>query len=280
MKQTEFVFTLKDIDEDGVEILTAFLAVEGFSGFQRVENELFAYISGEVNAGIPDKILRMPVFADSGINYRSREIAKVNWNEKWEKSYKPILIDTICSIVAPFHPEQNTRYSIQIEPKMSFGTGHHQTTRLMIRQLYEMDVKGKRILDMGSGTGVLGIFSLMRGATYVDAIDIDDWATENSRENFEKNALPPESYGILTGDADNIGEKKYDVILANINRNILLQDMKKYTLALNTEGKIVFSGFLKADQKTIHEAAIGIGLQYLSSRSEDEWICSSYEKVY
>jgi ribosomal protein L11 methyltransferase len=231
--------------EPAREILIAELGSKAFESFSETELGVTAYIpkSDWYEDILNDVfILNNDAFT---ISYKKEEIEPINWNSEWEKNFEPIDIDNSVSIRAPFHTKGNLKYNILIEPKMSFGTGHHETTHLMVKQLLQIDLKGKSVLDMGCGTAVLAILAEMKGATQLDAIDYDPWCYENSLENIERNQC--KNIKVYEGDASLLVNKKYDVIIANINRNILLQDMSSYINSLASGGTLLLSGFYQED---------------------------------
>ncbi len=237
--------------EPATEILIAELGSAGFESFVENENGVTAYIQKQDwNNAVLNNIFILSS-EEFKITYEQTEVAQTNWNEEWEKNFNPIEVNDLVSIRAPFHDNPNLKYDIVIEPKMSFGTGHHETTYMMVQHLLEIDVNGKEVLDMGCGTGILGIFAEMRGAKFTDAIDIDNWCYLNSLENVERNKC--ENISVYEGDASLLGKKKYDIIIANINRNILLTDIEKYTSCLNEKGIVLLSGFYKEDIPLIKE---------------------------
>ncbi|MEG1026772.1 MAG: 50S ribosomal protein L11 methyltransferase [Flavobacterium sp.] len=241
--------------EPGAEILLAELGELAFDSFVETEEGLSAYIQEHDNTTdlLNDVyILNNPEFK---VSYQTEEIEQVNWNEEWEKNFEPINVDDLCYVRAPFHEEKNVRYEIVIEPKMSFGTGHHETTFMMMKHLLNIDVTDMEVLDMGCGTAILAILALMKGAKHADAIDIDNWCYLNSIENAERNNIT--NIDVYEGDADLLADKtnKYDLVIANINRNILLNDMEAYAKTLKTGGIILFSGFYTEDIAAIEEAA-------------------------
>jgi len=195
-----------------------------------------------------------------------------NWNEVWESNFRPIVVAQRCTVKAGFHKDlPNTEYNIVIDPKMAFGTGHHQTTYLMIDSILENDFKGKVVLDMGCGTGILAILAVMRGANVpVFAIDIDPIATLSACENSVKNGVG-NKIEVLTGDSSLIQKERYNVILANINRNIILSDIEIYAGALKTNGVILLSGFYFQDLSLILEAGKKCGLEFVSQKIKDNW---------
>ena len=239
--------------QTAIEILIAELGAAGFESFTENEEGVIAYIQkNDWNSEILNDI-QLLQSEEVVISYDIKEIEQVNWNSEWEKNFEPIQVDGLVSIRAPFHEDPHLKYDIVIEPKMSFGTGHHETTYLMIQHLMDMDLKGKTVLDMGCGTGILAIFAEMKGAKLLDAIDIDNWCYENSLENVERNHC--EHISVFEGDASLLKDKKYDVIVANINRNILLQDIGIYAQSLNENGILLLSGFYTEDIPVIEEEA-------------------------
>ncbi len=231
--------------QTAIEILIAELGAVGFESFTENDNGVIAYIQkNDWHDNILDDI-QLLQSEEVTISYNVEEIEQVNWNSEWEKNFEPIQVDGLVSIRAPFHENPNLKYDIVIEPKMSFGTGHHETTHLMIQHLMDMDLTGKSVLDMGCGTGILAILAEMKGASKLDAIDIDTWCYENSLENVERNNC--HHIQVFEGDASLLNGKKYDVIIANINRNILLQDIGAYVKSLNDNGTLLLSGFYTED---------------------------------
>ncbi len=256
------------------EILIAELGSLGFESFVENEDGVTAYIlKEEFNENMLTEV-RILDSDEFKISYSSSEIQQVNWNEEWEKNFQPIVVDDICSVRAPFHPKPETEFDIVIEPKMSFGTGHHATTHMMIQFILKNEWKGKSVLDMGCGTGVLAILSSQKGANPVEAIDIDNWCYLNSLENIERNNVPEIS--VKEGGAELLGEKKYDVIIANINRNILLNDMQKYVLVLQPDGDLYLSGFYKGDIPIIQEACEKLGLKFQENLEKDKWVAVKF----
>jgi ribosomal protein L11 methyltransferase len=208
------------------------------------------------------------------IEYTIEEIDQVNWNEEWEKNFEPIDVDGKCHVRAPFHPETDAEFDIVIEPKMSFGTGHHETTHMMIQHLLETDVEGMKTLDMGCGTAILAILAEMKGAQPIDAIDIDNWCYLNSIENAERNNC--KHITVYEGDAALLEGKKYDLIIANINRNILLNDMQCYTDSLNPDGILLLSGFYEEDIEAIDKSCTERGLTYVKKFQRNNWVSLKY----
>lgn len=199
-----------------------------------------------------------------------------NWNEEWEKDFKPVLVDGVCILRAPFHPADPSVLNLIIEPKMSFGTGHHETTWLMLSEMAKLDFQKKNVLDMGSGTGVLAIFAAKKGAEHIDAIDIDPWAYENCIENRDRNQTPQVIPSL--GDASLLGNVKYDIILANINRNILLRDMNIYSSVLLSGGVLMMSGFFSYELEMIQQEAAKNQLSIRSWNSKNDWTVAVFVK--
>ena len=260
--------------ELGSEILVAELGELPFESFVESEFGVTAYIQKHLwNENILDDlfILNSPQFI---ISYKIEEIDQVNWNEEWEKNFEPIDVDEKCHVRAPFHKKTNAEFDIVIEPKMSFGTGHHETTHMMIQHLLETDVIGMKTLDMGCGTAILAILAEMKGAKPIDAIDIDNWCYLNSTENAERNNC--KEITVYEGDAALLKNKKYDLIIANINRNILLNDMQAYVDCLNPHGTILFSGFYKEDIPVIDASCIEKGLTFVKQIERNNWVSMKY----
>lgn len=260
--------------ELGSEILIAELGEKPFESFIESDFGVVAYIRKESwSDGLLDDlyILHSPEFT---ISYTIEEIEQVNWNEEWEKNFTPIDVDGKCHVRAPFHPKTDATFDIVIEPKMSFGTGHHETTHMMIQHLLETDVDGKKTLDMGCGTAILAILAEMKGAKPIDAIDIDNWCYLNSIENAGRNNCS--HITVYEGDAALLEGKTYDVIIANINRNILLNDMRHYVDSLNEGGILLLSGFYDDDFPAIDESCTSLGLTFVKKLSRNNWISLKY----
>lgn len=270
MSYIAYHFTIEP-KNPGAEILIAELGEKAFESFEETENGVSAYVqevlwTSDILDGI--FILQSENFT---IAYTKEHIEQVNWNEEWEKNFEPIEVEGICYVRAPFHEKTEARYDIVIEPKMSFGTGHHETTFMMIRQILNNEIRDKKVLDMGCGTAILAILASMRGATQVDAVDIDNWCYLNSIENAARNNR--ENITVFEGDASILSKQPtYDVILANINRNILLNDMDKYVACLNNNGEIYFSGFYTEDILAIQKCAERNGLSLENRLEKNNWV--------
>ncbi|MDR1878361.1 MAG: 50S ribosomal protein L11 methyltransferase [Bacteroidales bacterium] len=263
--------------ETGNEILIALLSEAGYESFLETEEALFAYIRQDMFDEQALTTLRAACKQCAFTFSCDRQtIADENWNALWESNYEPVLIDNRCYIRAPFHPHRDdVEYEIRIEPKMSFGTAHHPTTMQMIRYLLEEDCSGKTVLDMGTGTGILAILSVLRGAKRVLAIDNDDWAYRNCLENVAENQI--QTIETLLGDARSIRQTPYDICLANINRNILLQDMKRYVDALKQQGTLLVSGFyLHPDLTVIQTEAAKHNLVFHSYKEQEGWVAARF----
>ena len=268
MNYIEYDFKVSPL-EPAVEILIAELGEVGFESFVENDEGVLAYIQqADWNETVLEDI-QILQSSEFKITYTYKLIEQVNWNEEWEKNFNPIQVDEMVSIRAPFHQNPHLKYDIVIEPKMSFGTGHHETTHMMIQHLLEVDLKDMKVLDMGAGTGILAIFAEMRGAKPIDAIDIDEWCFENSIENVERNNC--ENISIYQGDVALLNDKKYDLIIANINRNVLLADMAQYAKCLNLEGILLLSGFYIEDIQMLEEETIKYGLEIRSQKERNNW---------
>ncbi len=260
--------------ELGTEILIAELGEKAFESFLETETGVSAYVQKEF--WTEDILEDIYILSNDEfkINYTFEEIEQVNWNEEWEKNFEPIDVDGTCHVRAPFHPKTNAKYDIVIEPKMSFGTGHHETTHMMIQHILETDVTDKKTLDMGCGTAILAILAEMKGAKPIDAIDIDNWCYLNSIENAERNNC--QNISVYEGEASLLKGKKYDVIIANINRNILLNDMQTYVDCLNPKGILFLSGFYNEDIPFINESCTSKGLTFVKKLERNNWVSLKY----
>jgi ribosomal protein L11 methyltransferase len=261
--------------EPATEMLIAQLGYVGFESFVEQDHGVTAYIQKqEWNSKILDDVFLLHS-NEFNITFEHNEIVQTNWNEEWEKNFNPIQVDDLVSIRAPFHTNPLLQCDIVIEPKMSFGTGHHETTHMMVQHLLALDLDTKKVLDMGCGTGILAIFAEMKGAKPIDAIDIDRWCYENSLENIQRNNC--NHITVYEGDASVLKEK-YDVIIANINRNILLSDMKTYTDCLNENGVLLLSGFYKEDIVIIEDEVTKHGVTFETMIQRNNWVALKYVK--
>ncbi|AWL78221.1 50S ribosomal protein L11 methyltransferase [Capnocytophaga canimorsus] len=271
----EYDFVITPLGE-ACEILVAELAEFGFESFVDSENGILAYVQEkdwypEILNDI--YILKNPEFK---ISYTQKLIKQVNWNEQWEKNFNPITVNEQITVRAPFHEKTNTPFDIVIEPKMSFGTGHHETTHMMLEFLLNTQLLGKKVLDMGCGTGVLAIMAAKKGATDVTAIDIDTWCYENAQENIQRNET--EFIKVLLGDATLLNDQNFDVIIANINRNILLEDIPIYVESLSEGGTLFLSGFYQEDIPAIAEKCSQKGLTFVQKLERNHWVALQFNK--
>lgn len=265
-------FSFEAFEEFMADILAAELAEIGFDSFVPCENGMQAFIPETKfdENSLKDAINNYPL--EVAISYEIVTVASKNWNEEWEKHYfEPIVIGEECVIHSSFHKDiPVAKYDIIIDPKMSFGTGHHETTSLVIGEILKMNLTGKKVLDMGCGTAVLAILAAMRGASELLAIDIDSWCTENSLENIALNKVS--GIEVKLGGAELLDGLHFDIILANINRNILLADMEKYAACLTTGGELYMSGFYKADIPVIEAELNRNGLELIDFKEKNNWV--------
>lgn len=274
MSYLAYHFTVQP-PEPGSEILMALIADLGFESFDTTETGFTAYINSEQAGEI---VLTAFNFDDFTYTYSIEHIETVNWNAEWEKNFEPVWVDDLLCIRAPFHEKASgAAHEIVIMPKMSFGTGHHQTTRLMCRHLFSMDLRGSRVLDMGCGTGILAILARMLGSGEVLGIDIDAWSVENAKENCAMNGCS--DIPVLEGDVDLLaGQAPFDVILANINKNILKVQIPAYASVIRPGGTLLLSGFFTTDVEELSEVAGRHGFTFLQSRQENEWAMMVLQK--
>ena len=249
----------------------------GCESFVTTDDGFKAYIpSSDLNTDALNDILANA--GECNIQYDINIIPDQNWNAVWESTHEPVLVDDFCWVYAPFHgTNANAKYNILIEPKMSFGTAHHATTYMMISLLRDEDITNKTVLDMGSGTAVLAILAEMRGSKYVEAIDNDEWAYNNALENIENNNC--KNIKAILGDASALtADKKFQLIIANINRNILLRDMKHYIAVLEQGGTLLLSGFYEHDIPAIRQEAESNGMKFETYKERNEWVACKFTK--
>ncbi|MDO5665445.1 MAG: 50S ribosomal protein L11 methyltransferase [Bacteroidia bacterium] len=278
MKYVEVNFICNPYSEAITDILAHQLSEIEFESFLQSNSGVLAYVpEAKFSVSKVDDLLRN-FLLDVKIDYSFKVIDDVNWNEEWEKHYfQPIVFENKCIIHSSFHqPEGEYDYRILIDPKMSFGTGHHQTTGLILKEILSMSFFNKTVLDMGCGTAVLAILASMRGAREIAAIDIDEWAYNNALENIKLNHIS--NVKVKLGGAELLGKETFDIIFANINRNILLQDIPIYTKVLNKGGSIVMSGFYKEDIAAIREKCEQNGLIYRDFSEMDNWVAVVCER--
>lgn len=275
MEYIELIVKTDPVASETNEIIFAKLSELGFDSMMETESGLKAYIPvKEFNEKDLDFSFLPPKIK---LDYSVNKLKEQNWNAEWEKNFKPVIIEPGCRIRATFHPaEPPVKYDIIIEPQMSFGTGHHETTSLMIQYLLKTDFRKKKVLDMGCGTGVLSILAAKRGAIEIDAIDIDEWAFKNSLQNTSLNQC--ENINVLMGNYEVIPEKNYDFIFANINRNILLEEMEFYCKHLKENGHLLLSGFYMGDMSSILAKAMDNNLVFGSFKEKNQWVSVLFKK--
>lgn len=267
MNYVQYTFTVTPA-EPGSDILIALLSDLGFDSFTTSDTGFEAYIQQELED--PAAVNGLS-FDDFSFTCTRTEIPAQNWNEAWENSFAPVQVEDLCSIRAHFHQKpEGVTYDIIITPKMSFGTGHHDTTWLMCKTMFSLPIEGTAVLDMGCGTGVLAILACKLGAALVEGIDIDDWSIENAVENAQVNNCAEISF--RKGDAALLTEpEKYEVILANINKNVLKKDLPAYFSAMKPGGYLLLSGFFVVDVEELRAAAEQAGFRFLASCNRHEW---------
>ena len=253
------------------------LGTIGFDSFMDTEDGFEAYCQeSALDETELDEILRMEQFANVSL-LKKELIPDQDWNATWEASYDPVIINELCRIRAPFHKVEGTyKYDLVIEPKMSFGTAHHETTSQIIELMLQSEFSGLNVLDMGSGTGVLAILAKKLGSAMTVAIDNDEWAYSNALDNIRLN--DENEIVVELGDATSLNDRQFDVILANINRNILLRDMKEYVKSLVENGRIFFSGFYEEDLVLITKEAEHLGLKYVNHVTKNNWTAAVFVK--
>jgi len=278
MKYFEVTFNTTPCNETVNDVVSALAGEIGFESFVEWENGVQAYVQQSLfdEEALKEMIAGFPL-PDTQVTYEIKEAEDKDWNEEWEKNFfQPIVIGNRCCIHSTFHKDTpETEYEILINPQMAFGTGHHETTSSIICELLDADLKGKSVLDMGCGTSILAILASMRGADPVTAIDIDDWCVNNSRDNIELNNI----YNIKVelGDANLLkGREAFDVIIANINRNILLADMEHYVACMHQGSELYMSGFYVQDIPVIREKAESLGLEFIHHREKNNWVAVKF----
>lgn len=274
MKYFEVTFTAQPCNEIVTDVISAITAEIGFESFVECEGGVKAYIQQSLfdEETLKSVLADFPI-PDTNVSYTIFEPEDKDWNEEWEKNFfQPIVIDNRCVIHSTFHKDYpKAEYDIVINPQMAFGTGHHETTSSILGELLDANLKGKSVLDMGCGTSILAILASMRGAAKVTAIDIDDWCVNNSRDNIALNNI--NNITVELGDASLLeGREPFDVIIANINRNILLNDMHAYVSCMHSGSEIYMSGFYVQDIDAIREKGESLGLKFVHYREKNNWV--------
>lgn len=267
------------LHQDVFELISAVLDGLGFEGIYEEEGKITAYIPAKnyKKTDIAEQANLLGIALSAFEIIAEENIEERNWNAEWEKNFEPVLVEDKCVVRAPFHDEfEHIPIRITIEPKMSFGTGHHETTRLMIAEILKNNYTAKKVLDMGCGTGVLGILASIKGAEHVVGIDYDKWAYENTLENIERNKI--NNMDAILGGKEAIPETKFDVILANINRNILLDQMTSYANSIVNGGKLFLSGILIEDREVIKSCAEQNGFVFDKQINLKKWSMHTYVK--
>jgi ribosomal protein L11 methyltransferase len=274
-----FTKVLFQANQDFSEILIAELAEQGYDTFEDTDKGFNAYILTELYSEEAIRALVKNYSALASINFKIEVIEKENWNEQWEKNYDPIEIPGKLRVRATFHePDDSFDHEIVITPKMSFGTGHHATTQSMLELQLDSDFHDKSVVDLGSGTGILAIMASKLGASHIEATDIDDWCVENGIENFALNALSGITFHKGATQVVKLEKKKYDVVIANINKNVLLDEMSHYAALLDKGGRLYLSGFYEADVEDIKNATDEYNLLLEKSVIKDNWTALMFTK--
>ena len=279
MSESHFVcydFTVEPVNP-GCEILIAQLGQLGFDSFQENNDGISAYIDSTILSSVNVEDIQILNSIEFNISFEFYNVKKQNWNIKWESNFEPIYVDKTCCVRAPFHKKSNYKYDLVIEPKMSFGTGHHETTSMMISFILANSFSNSSVCDIGSGTGVLAILAEKRGASKIDAIDIDNWCYLNSIENIDRNNS--ENINVYQGEVQKLMQFTYDNIFANINLNVLLADIPIYSKMLNTGGLLYLSGFYQRDINSIEKATKKSNLSLVESKVENEWVALKFAKT-
>jgi ribosomal protein L11 methyltransferase len=276
MNYTKISFKLTPDTTENREILVAVLSDLAFESFDETEDQVLGYVPGETfNYNEMNEITSALPFS---VETENEMIPDQNWNEVWEKNYfKPLLIGGRCLVRAPFHTEfEPAEFELVIEPKMAFGTGNHETTTLVAEQILNMELTGKTVLDMGCGTGILGMLASLKGAKSVTAIDIDTWSFESTVENARLNNIF--NLEAKLGDASLLGSETFEIIFANIHKNVIINDLPAYEKVLQSGGKLYLSGFYTHDMPDVKKKAESLGLQETGFQEKNNWVVYSFEK--
>jgi len=276
MNYTKISFKINPDNQENREILVAVLSDLAFESFDETDDQVLGYVPGETfNFAEMNEITTALPFS---VETENEMIPDQNWNEVWEKNYfKPLLIGGRCLVRAPFHTEfESAEFELVIEPKMAFGTGNHETTTLVAEQILDMDLAGKTVLDMGCGTGILGMLASLKGAKSITAIDIDTWSFESTVENACLNTIF--NLEAKLGDASLLGSETYEVIFANIHKNVIINDLPAYEKVLQSGGKLYLSGFYTHDMPDVKKKAESLGLLETGFNEKNNWVVYSFEK--
>ena len=275
MNYLEYTFT--SADEQTAEILMALLSEKGFDTFEQNENQLSAYIEEEKNV-IPEMVVYLADLQQKFIfTWSQQKFEDKNWNEEWEKNFKPVIVAEKCLIRAPFHPTNDQiEYDILIEPRMSFGTGHHESTYLLVEEMLGLNFENKQICDAGCGTGILAILAIKKKAAHVLAIDNNEWAYQNTLDNIKLNSIYDEITAEL-GEIDLMDGKQFDIILANINKPIIMENIPLFFRTLSQGGVLIVSGILENDINDVIKEANNYFFNLISTRTKNDWICAVFQ---
>lgn len=280
MKYTEVKFTVTPVSETANDVIAAMAVELGFESFVESTDGTVGYVPAALyDEQALREMLELFPMPDTSVAFVAQELEDKDWNEEWEKNFfEPIVVGDRCVIHSTFHKDYpRAMYDIIINPQMAFGTGHHQTTRLIISYLLDIELADREVLDMGCGTSILAILASMRGAKAVTAIDIDEWCVNNSIDNLSLNGV--RNVNVFQGDASSLSSVgPFDVVIANINRNILLADMHCYVECMDVGAEIYFSGFYEGDLSMIRAEAERLGLRYLSHRVDNDWTAAQFVK--
>lgn len=278
MKYSVLKFRSSDIQDWQKDLLVAALGDIGFEAFEEGENGFDAYIPSAQYSKVNVDSVLLEMEDGYAIDYTKEEVTPKNWNLEWESNFHPIFIGDTCYVRATFHPERpEYPYEIIIDPKMAFGTGHHQTTAMMLTYILEKEMEGKRVLDMGCGTGILAILAAKRKAKEIIAIDIAEESVKSVEENKTLNNV--DNIHTFMGSTEKIGDRKFDVLLANINRNILLDHLVIYEDCLEAGGEMFLSGFYeREDLDIIIEKAEKLNFTYIDHKADENWCAARFVK--
>ncbi len=275
----DYIELTLQIDADFVEILMAELGELGFESFVETDEGMEAYIQEDIFDDMAVKQMLENYAARTAISYQFKKIVRQNWNEEWEKNFQPIQIGEQIYVRADFHePMPDFPFEIIITPKMSFGTGHHETTSMVMEHQLTIDHANKKVLDVGTGTGILAVLASKLGASQISAFDIDEWSVENTIENVQLNNVS--NVSVRQGTIEDEPKDRYDIVLANINRNILLNQIPVYVTFLKKGGDLIVSGFYEKDIADIQTVAESVGLKKIAQLSKNNWAAVVFKKQF